>query len=391
VFIVLAFTLVAVTVIKKNEVDFEVQSVKRPRLPLKRLQVPVNVKQPPKQPKLRKQIVAKPNISKVMTDFAMPEIAGVKGSLGAGGGGGGSSLGGIGFSMPELDFFGAKAKGEKIAFVVHFGPATIDAGFRDGKTLYTPFSRMTGLTIRNRLADLIDTLPELARFNVICFYAGAAWAFEPTIQQAIPSNKQKVKDWMAPVNPLEGDYEHCFAGPPPSVFKAQKNYPTRVDDLPFYAPKWCYPYRVPEELEKKYAPDASGGIPHWARGVAWAILEQKADTIFVLTTNYMDGWQEVDENWKITSPPQPKKMAKAFQAMCVDVYGRDSDGWPTINVVILAKAGQDSRYANKLLTSEFKPIISTFNSDGSIIDDIKKYMNRDEQELFIKYRSEYGN
>jgi hypothetical protein len=393
VLIVVALFFVAVTVIQKNEVDFEAKPVSRPKMNLRRLKVPVNVKKPAQQPKLRKTIVVKPNLAKA-PDIQLPEIVGVKGGMGAGGGGfgGGATLG---FTMPELEFFGAKAKGEKVVFVVHFGPATISGGKDDkGEEIFTPFSRMTGLTIRNRLADLVDTLPEYSLFNVIAYYVGDAWAMEPAMQRGTDVNKQKLREWMAPVNPLEGNYTHCFSKKPKTVWKAYQSYPTRVDNLPFYATKWAYPYYVPKELEKRYAPDAPEGIVHWSRGVAWAILEQKADTIFVLTTNYIDGWatHKMENGKRVElTPNNPQKMARAFAAMCVDVYGPDDDNWPTINVVVLSKAGQDPTAANRVLSSEFGPIVRLFDSEGSVIDDIKDFMNRSEQDLYYQYKSEYGN
>ncbi|MEE9368554.1 MAG: hypothetical protein V3V05_06775 [Pontiella sp.] len=399
VLILVAVSFVAVTVIKKEETSFEVKQVKRPKQKLKRLQVPVKVKQQKPKPKLRKRVVAK-NVQRKTPEFKMPELTGIKGGLGNAGGGGFGDGASIGFSMPELDFFGAKAKGEKIVFVVHFGPDTISAGGKkaDGTSNDdTPFSRMTGLTIRNRLEDLVDGLPEYALFNVIAYFLSDAWAMEPNMQLATPGNKQKMKDWMEPVNPLEGgQYGHCFAGKPKTVAAAYKKYPTRVDKLPAHATKWAYPYYVPKELEQKYAPDAPNGFKHWGRGVAWAILEQKPDTIFVLTTNYIDGWsvskdEAKRDSSKNQSPDQPRKMAKSLASMCRDTYGPDKKKWPTINVVVLAKAGKDSTRANKCLSEEFGPIWKGFKSDGSIIDDIKKFMNEEEQVLYRKYMAEYGN
>jgi hypothetical protein len=389
IIILIAVSFVAVTVIQKDDVTFEAKPVNRPQMKLKKLQLPVKVKKDKPKPKLRKRVVVK-NLQHKTPEFKMPEITGVKGGLGNIGDGAGG-MDSIGFSMPELNFFGAKAKGEKVVFVVHFGTATVSAGSVNGNTTYTPFSRMTGLTIRNRLEDLVDTLPEYTLFNVIAYWARDAWAMEPTMQLATPVNKQKVKDWMEPVNPLEGKYTHCFDKSPASVDRAYKNYPTKVEKLPFYATQWAFPYYVPSELEKKYAPDAPEGIKHWGRGVAWAILEQKPDTIFVLTTNYIDGWESGDSEKGTKTPAQPRKMAESLQRMCLDVYGPDKKRWPTINVVVLAKAGKDSSAANKVLHNEFGPIISAFKADGSVIDDIKKYMNDAERELYLKYQSEYAN
>jgi hypothetical protein len=391
ILIVVALSFVAVTVITKDEKKFEGKEVVRPRQQLKKLKVPVKMNKKKPKPKLRKRLVAK-KVNRKVPEFKMPEITGIKGGVAGMGDGGGVES--IGFTMPEIDFFGAKASGEKVVFVVHFGPATISArGGGEGETKYTPYSRMTGLTIRNRLEDLIDGLPDYTLFNVIAYYAGDAWAMEPNLQLATAANKQKVKDWMEPVNPLEGNYQHCFSIPKAEravVQKAYNSYPTRVDELPFFATKWCYPYYVPKELEQKYAPDAGSGYMHWGRGVVWAILEQKADTIFVLTTNYIDGWQRGSGQSK-KGGPQPNKMSASLKKMCRDVYGPDKKTWPTINVVVLAKAGRDSTGANKVLGEQFGPIYKGFSSDGSVIDDITKFMNEDEKDLLKKYRAEYGD
>lgn len=398
VLVLVAVSFVAVTVIQKEDKQFEAKQVKRPRQKLKKLQVPVKVKKSKPKPKLRKRVVAK--VNRRTPDIKMPEITGIKGGMGSAMGEGAGGMESIGFTMPEMDFFGAKAKGEKVVFVVHFGPATISAGGqkKGGKDNYTPFSRMTGLTIRNRLEDLVDSLPEYTLFNVISYYANDAWAMEPNMQLATPPNKQKVKDWMEPVNPLEGDYQYCFNipnEPRGRIKKAYASYPTRVDKLPFYSTKWAYPYYVPKAQEQKYAPDAPSGFMHWGRGVVWALLENKPDTIFVLTTNYIDGWEthkrEPDGSRTKLTGAQPRKMAQSLRKICLDVYGPDRKKWPTINVVVLAKAGKDSTGANRVLSEEFGPIVSAFKADGSVIDDIKKYMNEEERVLYRKYQAEYGN
>lgn len=385
--ILVAVSFVAVTVIQKEDKQFVVKKVNRPSQKLRKLQVPVQVKKEKPKPKLRKRVVVK-NVRRKTPEFKMPEITGVKGGIGNSGGDGGG-MESIGFSMPEMNFLGAKARGDKVVFVVHFGPAPISGGGEGGNG--TPFSRMTGLTIRNRLEDLVDSLPEYTLFNVIAYWAVDAWAMEPTMQLATAANKQKVKDWMKPANPLIGKYSHCFANKPQSINSARNNYPTKVDKLPSYATEWAFPYRVPSELEKKYAVDAPEGIKHWGRGVAWAILEQKPDTIFVLTTNYIDGWGNASSKPAQRKPYQPRKMSQSLQKMCLDVYGPDKKKWPTINVVVLAKAGKDSTAANKVLRDQFGPIINTFRADGSVIDDIKKFMNESERDLYRKYQAEYGN
>jgi len=102
--IVVALSFVAFTVMQKEEQVFEAKPVNRPRMQLKKLQVPVNIKKKKVQkPKLRKQIVVKPTVKQV--DIQLPEITGVKGGMG---GGTGSGLGGLslGFDF-DMDLFGS--------------------------------------------------------------------------------------------------------------------------------------------------------------------------------------------------------------------------------------------------------------------------------------------
>ncbi|MEI6892636.1 MAG: hypothetical protein V5783_10745 [Pontiella sp.] len=279
ILIIAAISFVAVTVIQKDEKVFEAKPVNRPKMKLKKLQVPVNIKKKrTTKPKLRQRIVVTKTIQ--TPDIKMPEITGIKGGMGSVSSGDGGS--GIGFSMPEIDFFGVKGKGEKVVFIVHFGPATI------GKNSY---QRMTGYTIRKRLEDLINELPSVALFNVAAYWANDTVALAPTMMLATPGNKQMVKDWMAPVNPLKGNYDHCFnwKNAKGKVSRARSQYPQKITGLPFYSPKWVFPYEVPNQINNKYLGD-NKKFMHWSRGVTWALQTQKPDTIFILTTNYIDAW-----------------------------------------------------------------------------------------------------
>ena len=121
ILLVVALSFVAVKVIQKDDLSFEAKPVKRPRMQLKKLQVPVNIKKKKTQkPKLRKRIVVKPTLNKI-PDIKMPEITGVKGGLGSAGVGFGG--GGLGFTMPEINIFGMKSRGEKVFLILDCGPS----------------------------------------------------------------------------------------------------------------------------------------------------------------------------------------------------------------------------------------------------------------------------
>ena len=98
-FVVLSGTLVVFTVVEKGEASFEAKTVTRPKLPAKKLQVPVNAPHSKPKPKHRKRIVSKGGAS-YESEIRMPEITGMKGEQGNMGGDG---LGSLGFDMAEVD------------------------------------------------------------------------------------------------------------------------------------------------------------------------------------------------------------------------------------------------------------------------------------------------
>ncbi len=101
IFILVALTFVAVTVIQKDEVDFTAKEVKRPNMKLRKLQVPVKQDKKSQAPKLRKTIVVK---TPKQMEIQMPEIIGIRG----GGYGTGEGLGGLGFGFDlDMDLFGS--------------------------------------------------------------------------------------------------------------------------------------------------------------------------------------------------------------------------------------------------------------------------------------------
>lgn len=102
--IFIAISFVAVTVINKEDQKFESKPVSRPRMKLKKLQVPVKIKRKKIAPKLRRRIVAAPK--RDVKEIQMPEITGVKGGLGNMDG---TGLGSLGFGIDIMDLFGGNS------------------------------------------------------------------------------------------------------------------------------------------------------------------------------------------------------------------------------------------------------------------------------------------
>ncbi len=371
ILIVIATGFVAVKVLITPKVNFRDVSI-----PHERPHIPINLK--PFQPS--KQHAPRPNIKPVRVKitaikpapFPIPQVAMIPIPMVVSRDTTDTGLQ-VGLQT-QFQFFETKAQGEKVCFIVHFGPATL------GKT---PFSRMTGYTIRKRLNEIVSRLPEYALFNVATYWAADTCAMAPNMKVASETNKQMLRDWMESANPLEGNYDHCFhwAEATARIESAKNHWPTRVESLPDYSTQWAYPYRVPAALEEKYLGKDTPFV-HWGRAVAWAILTQKPDTIFILTTNYIDGWGAGNRG-------KPNKMVDGYEDMLRDTYGPDRKTWPTLNVVVLSQAGKDTDRAHEILNGQFGLLVNAFHGSGAVIEDIADYMNPDEKELLKQYAKEF--
>ncbi len=108
IIVALAILVVVAKVMIPEDPDFQVKKVKRPKMPPKKIQVPVDVKKRKPKPRLRKRIVVN---KKTFTDIKMPEITGIKGGLGNMGGDG---LGSMGFDFDMGLFGGNKSMGNEL-------------------------------------------------------------------------------------------------------------------------------------------------------------------------------------------------------------------------------------------------------------------------------------
>jgi len=363
--ILIAASFVAYKVIKKEEKVFVAKENKRPKMKLKKLQVPIKIEKRKKTTaKLRKRVVAK-KAKVTPTDIQMPEITGVLGGLGAmqGGGGLGSD---IGFTMPEINFFGVKKKSEKVVFIVLAGPAST----KGSDDRYTPKSRMCFHTLRERLLDMVEGLPEYALFNAAFYMHSLTTPFSTNLLLATESNKALMKEWAAPVNPLHLEETYGPGG-------RYEGFWDRYEQLDWYAgdimtnnippvyPKWIYRYSPGPHIMKHFVVGERDEreFVHWNRAACFA-LEQKPDTIFILTTNYIG--------------EEPTQLTRMFTNICKDIYGNDSRKYPTINTVVLTRSGNIQAADNTL--NRFLPIVNAFRGKAELIADIRDHMTPEEIE-----------
>ena len=280
VLIVIALTFVAVKVIVKEENNFEVKPVHRPKMVLKKLRVPVNVKKKTPKPKLRKRIVVTPKVKQNVPDIKMPEVTGVKGGLGAGAGAGLGGGAALGFTMPEINVFGIKSKGEKV-FIILDSSTEMMWDEMGGIPAYT--------IIKNELVKIIQGLPPTALFNVIVYDQGRTFMLFPKLVSASSANVGKVDQWLKPLNAVKpgmgaNEYGASTLGPE----GAQNSEDLRAG-----------------KFERQES---------WYRPVMLA-MEQQADSIFLLT--YWWGHQRIEQGnnkikqWEQTSVG--KKWLECFE------------------------------------------------------------------------------
>ncbi|MEE9367400.1 MAG: hypothetical protein V3V05_00905 [Pontiella sp.] len=252
VLIVVAISFVAVTVIQKEEQVFEAKPIKRPKLQLKKLQVPVNIKKKKTQkPKLRKRIVVQPKLNQNVPDIKMPEITGVKGGVGSAAGDGLGGSGGVGFSMPEMNLFGIKSSGEKV-FIILDASAYMMVDSMGGIPAYT--------IIKSELVRILEGLNPTILFNV-AVYGGGDFTLFPDMVSATPDNVAKVDAWLKPLNTVKkgmGDKD--------------------------YGPKTLGPggVRVSGDFMIDPLKNSPGG---WARPT-FLSMKQQADVVFLLTCRW---------------------------------------------------------------------------------------------------------
>lgn len=363
--ILVAASFVAYKVIKKEEKVFIAKENKRPRMKLKKLQVPIKIEKRRKtSAKLRKRVVAKkPKLT--ATDIQMPEITGVLGGLGAMKGGEGLGAE-VGFTMPEINFFGVKKRSEKVVFIVLAGGAST----KGSDDYSSPKSRMCFHTLRNRLNEMVMALPEYALFNVAFYQMDMTTPFSTKMLLATESNKQMMLDWGSTVNPLHLELTYG----PEMIYEG---FWERFEQLDWYAgdvmtnnvppiyPKWVYRYNPGSHILKHFIPGTRDErtFLHWNRAACFA-LEQKPDTIFILTTNY------------IGEDEQP--MIQMLTNICKDIYGKDSRKFPTINTVVLTRSGNIQAADNTV--NKFLPIANAFRGKVEMIADIRDHMTREELE-----------
>ena len=209
VIILVAGSIVAVRVAPETKADFKGHRRARPKMKMKRLQIPVQVQ---KMQKVRKpQVKSRLSVKNVRVQSSMPDLKlsdKISGSLGGSGvaGMGSAGLGAagsLGFSLSTVDFMGVKSKGEKICFLLD----TKSEMVADKKGGLWAYNFVKQDAVRN-----IGRLGSATLFNVITYYtdfrshrvydsgSGKVYKYQPKLVPATKSNKAGFEKWLAPIN-----------------------------------------------------------------------------------------------------------------------------------------------------------------------------------------------
>ena len=249
--LVFAISFVAVTVIRKPDQEFEAKPVNRPRMQLKKLQVPVNIKKKTQKPKLRKRIVVKPRFNQTLPDIKMPEVTGIKGGMGSGADSGLDVAGGVGFSMPEIEIFGVKSRGEKVLFILDASP----------EMMYDEMGGIPAYTIiKSELLRIVGSIGSQTLFNLIVVDGNSSRMLFPQMTSASPDNVQRMEEWIEPLNAVSkgmGDRDYGLR----TIGSGGKDTGSRMEAGKITRQRtWLHPAMVAQKLQ--------------------------ADTIFLLTNNW---------------------------------------------------------------------------------------------------------
>jgi len=282
ILIVVAISYVAVTVIKKDDTQFEARQAARPKMELQKLQLPVTLKKKKVKPKLRKRILVTPRLNQTMPEIKLPEIAGVKGGTGSAGDTGMGS--GIGFSLPEVNIFGLKSRGEKVFLILDCGPEMM-ADARGGIPAYT--------IIKNELLSIVDKLPPTTLFNISVYSKGRSEVLFPKMVSATQPNVEKTRTWLSPLNQF-------------TVGMGDRDYGTQT----------LGPGGASTRESLALPPLHSSN--YWLRSALIA-MKQQADSIYVLTQgwdglHYVTDTYEKGRNWSESDQQRWEAAVKKAKA-----------------------------------------------------------------------------
>lgn len=236
---------------------------------------------------------------------------------------------GVGF-MP-LTFLGVtNPRTNKVVFVVDIGPSLMDirkGGFRAFEIL------------RSEISQLVSTLPPANQFNVVLFDDRGVSLFSDELRPATQANKTAFFEWIRPINAnLDSIGSRSIAAD---------------------STRWSYKPADSLKLDPDYSPSP------WVNAVH-AALEQKPDTLFVITGSSAAGQMRLSEE-SITR--QKRQREKQLSGLKRDGY--DLEAINAARGKALAKLRAEFNEINRKLVAQKK--------DPFVITEIQRVLASDFQ------------
>ncbi len=197
---------------------------------------------------------------------------------------------GMKISIPTLDFMGIKSKAERVLICLDAGPYLM-TDERGGLDTYK--------VIREDIKKLVNGLPSTVLFNLMAFDVSNGTTinfFQRSLVAATAFNKRIAADWINPINVSLNKI-----GPGPNNYKLKYEFLPQPPQSPEYNPYKSNIYRIYQ-----------------------AALEQGADTIYILTTNWVDP-EEIKMPW---TDAEIERYRKAQERYAKEVERqRRAAGW----------------------------------------------------------------
>ncbi|MDF3056531.1 MAG: hypothetical protein K0R17_746 [Rariglobus sp.] len=172
----------------------------------------------------------------------------------------GASLGTGGRGFMSMSFLGVtNQRASKVIFIVDISSGLMDirkGGFRAFEIL------------RHEISRLVSTLPPSNEFNVILFDSTSIRLFAGELTPATVGNKTAFFEWIKPIN---ADLQSLG-----------------MRSIPASSPRWSNSAPEDLKLDPEYRP------PFWA-GAIHAALQQKPDTVFLITGSVSPGSREASQ------------------------------------------------------------------------------------------------
>lgn len=254
----------------------------------------------------------------------------------------------------SVTFFGIEQTCSRPVFLLMAGPA---ASSNRGNS---DLGKMTVPVVLNRMAEAINALPAAAEFNAALFWYPITTPMAPEMLAASAANKATFSEWAATVNPPESSM--AYGNMPTKTFAAKfsgMKWPQRLAaEVGSGWPKWVYDYQPSEAV----AACCKAEPMHLAKALCFA-FEQKADAVFVFTSNFVTGSYD------------PVRLQGDLEDVAKSTYGSDRKKWPAVNVVLL-----DSSEGSSTAKEALKSVLHPFESRIELVADLEKFMTEAEKD-----------